>query len=1114
MNSLERNNFALKNKNNIGIHNKEELISLISRNEIKKNKLRGLNTLDKNPIINNLDIKIKKSNNDYKYNNTNNNLPSKKRIVNKFIISQIKNENKKEKEFFKTQINVQNIQNLENIKTLDDKNSININNISSYKSKKIANEKYNKKKNYSMKAHHLINYLLKNQDKIPKRMKSINNNLDLSLSTSFDNNKKIDLSSSKDSLEVNNDNNKNRGELLYPNNNKKVKKVNSYNNNHLYNSLNENSIYSGENKENKDINLVNNRKDIFISPLYNLDNNNNDKYKNRNEMHKSPLKMADIFLLKKHHSLNPQLKKFLTDNNIKQTNSTFNAIKTLRLIKKENENEKSIVENIKRIQNLKVDIINIKKGKGNDGIENNKNNENKKLIKEIEEKASKENNKKENKQKIRNEINQKLNNDNKDIRKEDSNLNNRYNRNDRIRASKRKSFSQTFDNMINKASISFNKNKIDIKTLSPIKMQKDAKTIIKEIKMDNINNTRIKVNKIKLEKTKEEFDEKNTNNNEDKYIHSIRRRFMNSKNKHNNNHTPDFPNKKSINTENNKEEIKIKLTITNVHEKTISYNKIKNTIEINANNIEEKEKDPEINNEKLKNEDVENIPEIKFQSESEKENRIKRATKYKQKKEKIKEQEKKVLCVTKKEDRNSRYKLKKHNSFSFGTLFSLSGNVKQRKNKIPIQEKIIKKEEEKSKNNKNDKIINRNFSPDIKETNKNRLDIILNEKEIKIKVVNSQRNIFGTNKINLINKSKKKVIISKEIKIEEFITTKPVVRYKISELLYYNKLKDENEKQLNNNNPKKNYEIYIFGLDKNNLIKFDMRKKRFYKIKITEIEDISDSFQDDYIYENTLISNTLTGIFILTGENTNKLYYYDKKHEFIIKLCQFSSSHNSSCLLLDKNKIFILGGINNKKCEYYDFQNEKIKSIPQLNYDRANSSFCLCKNIIYSFFGFSQILKEYLFNIEYIDKDKLDKWNEIKLNVEENIIINNCIINSSLFYYEKDPNKIFIYGGKNGMNDGIIEGHYYIYDIEKNNFEKIENVVYNIKKEYKRFSTRKYQEEPKKYFFDKQKQFIELPENFDFDKNNENIGAIIDYDNNIHFLTKNRSQINLYQFLK
>ena len=965
-----------------------------------------------------------------------------------------------------------------------------------------------------MKAHHLINYLLKNQDKIPKRMKSINNNLDLSLSTSFDNNKKIDLSSSKDSLEVNNDNNKNRGELLYPNNNKKVKKVNSYNNNHLYNSLNENNIYSWENKENKDINLVKNRKDIFISPLYNLDNNNNDKYKNRNEMHKSPLKMADIFLLKKHHSLNPQLKKFLTDNNIKQTNSTFNAIKTLRLIKKENENEKSIVENIKRIQNLKVDIINIKKGKGNDGIENNKNNENKKLIKEIEEKASKENNKKENKQKIRNEINQKLNNDNKDIRKEDSNLNNRYNRNDRIRASKRKSFSQTFDNMINKASISFNKNKIDIKTLSPIKMQKDAKTIIKEIKMDNINNTRIKVNKIKLEKTKEELDEKIKNNNEDKYIHSIRRRFMNSKNKHNNNHTPDFPNKKSLNTENNKEEIKIKLTITNVHEKAISDKKIKNTIEINANNIKEKEKDHEINKETLKNEDIENIPEIKFQSESEKENRIKRATKCKQKKEKIKEQEKKVLCVTKKEDRNSRYKLKKHNSFSFGTLFSLSGNVKQRKNKIPIQEKIIKKEEEKSKNNKNDKIINRNFSPDIKETNKNRLDIILNEKEIKIKVVNSQRNIFGTNKINLINKSKKKVVISKEIKIEEFITTKPVVRYKISELLYYNKLKDENEKQLNNNNLKKNYELFIFGLDKNNLIKFDMRKKRFYKIKITEIEDISDSFQDDYIYENTLISNTLTGIFILTGENTNKLYYYDKKHEFIIKLCQFSSSHNSSCLLLDKNKIFILGGINNKKCEYYDFQNEKIKSIPQLNYDRANSSFCFCKNNIYSFFGFSQILREYLFNIEYIDKDKLNKWNEIKLNVEENIIINNCIINSSLFYYEKDPNKIFIYGGKNGMNDKIIEGHYYIYDLEKNNFEKIENLVYNIKKEYKRFSTRKYQEEPKKYFFDKQKQFIELPENFDFDKNNENIGAIIDYDNNIHFLTKNRSQINLYQFLK
>ena len=1110
MNSLKRNSFTLKNRNIIGIQNKEELISLISRNSMKENKLRALNTLDKNSFINNKDIKVKKSNNDSKFNNTNSNLLSNKRIFNKFLINQIKNENKKEKEFIKTEANIRNLQNLENIKTIADKNNISINNISSYKTKNFPNENNNRKKNYAMKAHHLINYLLKNQNKNPKQIKTINNELELSLSSSFDNNKK-ELSPSKDLLEKNNNNDKNKRELFHPKNIKGENKINSNKKYYLYNSINhnENNIYSGENKENKDINLVNNKKELLISPLYNLSNNNNDSYKDGNKIYKSPLRMADIFSLKKHHSLNPQLKTFLSDNNKKDSNYTFNKIKTFLTIKKENDNEKSVGENIKRIQSLKVNTINIEK-------ENTKNKiyGNKYLKKEKENKISKEDNKKINEKKNRNEIKEKLNNGIKDVEEKVTNINNRYNRNDKIGLSKRKYFSQTLDNIINKTNISLNNSKIDynLKRLSPIKAIKDTKKNIKEDKIDKIdsvNNMRIKVNKINLGKIKEEVDE---NDYKDKFIYSIRRRFMNSKNKYNNNQTPEFQNKKVINIENITVEKNIKSIRTNEIKKKISETTINNSISINK--IKGEVKENIINGEILKNEEVENIPEIKFQSESEKENRIKRAKKYRQKKEKMKEKENKIIIDNKKEERNPRYKLRKHNSFSFGTLFSLSEGIKQRKSKVVIKEKINKKEEieEKWKSKPDDKIINRNFSPDLREINKNKLNILFNEKEMKLKGVNSEKNIHGNIKMNLIRKARKKVVISNKIKIEEFITTKPVVRFKISELLYNNKL---NEKLLNNNNnPKKNNELFIFGLDKNNLIKFDIRKKRYHKIKISDIEDISDSFQNEYIYENILISNTLTGIFILTGKNANILYYYDKKYEFIIKLCQFTSNHNSGCLLLDKYKIFIFSGINNKKCEYYDLISEKIKSIPQLNYDRANSSFCFAKNNIYAFFGYSYIMKDYLFNIEYIDKNKLDKWNEINLNIKENILINNNIINASLFYYDKEPDKIFIYGGKNGINNDIIEGYYFIYDIEKNNFEKIENLDYKIKKEFKRFSTKKYQEESKKYFFDKQKQFIELPEHLDFDKNNENICATIDYDNNIHFLTNNRNQINLYQFLK
>ena len=1157
MNSFEKNYFSLKNRKISGIQNKEELISLISKNSLKQNKFRVLNVVDKSAIINNLDGKIKQLKNESKYNsNTSENISNKKRIFNKIVINQIK----KEKEFLKTKTNIQNLPGSENNKNLDNKDNMSVNNnINSYNSKMIVNDK-KKKKKYAMESHHLINYLLKNQKNISKKEKAINNELELSFSSSFENNKKnkIDLSSNKDSKQLNNINESNKTESLPP---KKFRKINQTNPNiktNNNNSLNENenNIYHGINKENKDINLIKNTRDVLISPLYSLDNNNNDSYNKRNRMFRSPLRMADIFKLKKNHSINSILNDdFTNNNNIKEASKNSNKLKKIMIMKKEQEKEKekTLVENIKRIRNLKVNLIIKEKEnvKNNDNF--NINLENKKEYKEIKEETV--------------EINKKIKklNSNNDIKINTKKEENNYSgRNKLIPFPNEKFFSQTTENKFNKTSISFNCNKINIniKTISPIKPRKDTKKIIDEERKDAVSNIRIKVNKKKLEKTTEQKVEQNNKNYEDKPVNSIRRRFMNSKNKYNNNQTQDLINQKIINTEND-----IKANNINIEEnkkiqnteadKKPTVNIINSNKDINlenknikedknSDNINQKEEEnikTESNLQKdiLKNEEPEIIPEIKFQSESEKENRMKIGKKYRSKKakerekekeqedekkkdketEKEKEKENKDVYDIKNEDRNIRpiKTIRKYNSFSFGTLFALNGKKKKRRVIGMYKKNEINKEEEKLQNEEDDKdsnmkIVKRNLSPECKNINKNKLNIFEKEEETRIKTINSEKYFDKNILLNIKTKTKKKVIITKEIKIEEINTAKPVVRYKITQLLHYTKLKNN---QLNNDNNKiKKYDnIYIFGFDQNNLIKFDLRKKRFNRIKISEIEDISDSFLNNYKYENTLLCNTLTGIFILTGENTNILYYYDKKYEIIIKLCQFSSAHNSGCLLLDNDKIFIFSGNNNKICEYYDFNREKIESIPELNYDRMNSSFCFCKNNIYAFFGYSCIKKQYLFNIEYIDKNQLDKWNEINLNIEENKLIDNDIINASLFKYDKEPNKIFIYGGKRGINDTVIEGYYYIYDIEKNNFEKIEDVFYNIRKEYKRFTVKKFQEENKKYyFFDKQKQFIELSEEFELDINHENISAIIDYDNNIHFLTKNRNYINLCQSLK
>ena len=97
-----------------------------------------------------------------------NNIPNKKIILNKLLLNQIKKENIKDS--FNTRTNAHQIQ------TIEINNNLSINNINSYRSKIIINDNNNRnkntKKNFLMESHHLINSLLKKQNKIPKKEKA------------------------------------------------------------------------------------------------------------------------------------------------------------------------------------------------------------------------------------------------------------------------------------------------------------------------------------------------------------------------------------------------------------------------------------------------------------------------------------------------------------------------------------------------------------------------------------------------------------------------------------------------------------------------------------------------------------------------------------------------------------------------------------------------------------------------------------------------------------------------------------------------------------------------------------------------------------------------------
>ena len=307
----------------------------------------------------------------------------------------------------------------------------------------------------------------------------------------------------------------------------------------------------------------------------------------------------------------------------------------------------------------------------------------------------------------------------------------------------------------------------------------------------------------------------------------------------------------------------------------------------------------------------------------------------------------------------------------------------------------------------------------------------------------------------------------------------------------------------------------------NHFLKFDIINKKWLKqIKISDIEDLSETFQNNYIYENTIIYNALNGFLILTGKNANMLYYYNAINETIINVCKFNGEHNEGNMILDRlnNRIFVLAGNNSEICEYYSFNDKKIYEIPKLNINRINSSLIIQDNKIYCFFGYSNLDKKYINTIEYIDIQKLDRWNIIAIKNLDGLLIEKM----ATFSFKEEPNYIFFYCGmkKKDGKDGIIEENIMKFDIMTTNIEIIRDYNF-IQYKYIGYRWRKcdvsHNIKEKTFIFEKVNDFIELPDieknanenydNFEFNK----VKVLIDADNNIHYIFNNSKNVEIFR---
>ena len=335
--------------------------------------------------------------------------------------------------------------------------------------------------------------------------------------------------------------------------------------------------------------------------------------------------------------------------------------------------------------------------------------------------------------------------------------------------------------------------------------------------------------------------------------------------------------------------------------------------------------------------------------------------------------------------------------------------------------------------------------------------------------------------------------------------------------------KEQNE-EIENEEKDKNKNVasyYLYGIDRNDFLHiFDISKKKWVgkkKIFDIDLDDKSNQFRKDYQYEGTLLYNMLEGVYILTGEKTDTLYYFNSKKNSISKICKFNYCHDNGSMMYDDNTecLYVFGGKNITSCEFYSFPEKKLYKLPNLISDRANASFIIANNKIIGFFGFSYKKDTYVKTIEYMDYIKKDKWIELK-NIKflkDDIYFD--IESVSTMYYKNDYDKILIYAGIQGEDEEFVTDYYLLYDAKNNTMDKIKKWNLNQYKQlgifWKDYTLKK--NDPKGFHFAKNSRFIELPEYYLCEGYSENdlIDILIDYKNNVHFVLQEKEKIDIYR---
>ena len=256
-------------------------------------------------------------------------------------------------------------------------------------------------------------------------------------------------------------------------------------------------------------------------------------------------------------------------------------------------------------------------------------------------------------------------------------------------------------------------------------------------------------------------------------------------------------------------------------------------------------------------------------------------------------------------------------------------------------------------------------------------------------------------------------------------------------------------------------DLYFFSNLKNDVYLYDFKisEMKFSIIKYLLLEN--SSFK--YYYDSTInhsydiLLSISNGFFLITGPNTNYLYFYNKEKNIIYDLNKLNKSHNKGALVqINNEKVMCLSGIKTTEVEMYYIKDNIWVNLPKMNCSHSESSYFIYNSsIIFSFFGYDYENNKYINDIEYIYikryyNEKI--WN--KIDIKDNSEFN--LRSHSIFYRinkeKKEKNEIFIVGGYNncGRNNGLIQIFIDNNDLQFNiNFKKYEENKVKLKENSK-----------------------------------------------------------------